>query len=123
MIYGIGIDIVDVKRIERMIKNKKKKSLTKVFSLKEIEYCEKYKEKRYLHYAGRFALKESFIKAANRAFPLRDIEVRNINNVPKIFGKKAVKKFLKDKEVFSSISHIEDYAVAFCLICQKNSQQ
>lgn len=120
MIYGIGIDIIDVKRIEKMVKNRKKESLKKVFSDKEIKYCEKYKEKKYLHYAGRFALKESFIKAAKRIFPLKDIEIKNINNIPKIFGKGRIKEFLKDKEVYSSISHIEDYAIAFCLIWQKD---
>ncbi|MEO0086917.1 MAG: holo-ACP synthase [candidate division WOR-3 bacterium] len=122
MIYGIGIDIVDVKRVERMVKNRKRESLKKIFSEEEINYCEKFQEKKYLHYAGRFALKESFIKAAKKTFPLRDIEIKNINKAPKIFGKGKVKEFLKDKEVYSSISHIEDYAIAFCLICQKDFQ-
>ncbi|MEO0096554.1 MAG: holo-ACP synthase [candidate division WOR-3 bacterium] len=123
MIYGIGIDIIDVKRVKKMVRNKKKKSLKKVFSEREIKYCEKFKEKKYLHYAGRFALKESFIKAAKKIFPLKDIEIKNINKIPKIFGKGKVKEFLKDKEVYSSISHIKDYAIAFCLICQKDSRQ
>ncbi|MDW8114495.1 MAG: 4'-phosphopantetheinyl transferase superfamily protein, partial [candidate division WOR-3 bacterium] len=79
MIYGIGIDIVDVKRIEEMVKNKKRESLKKVFSEEEIKYCEKFKEKKFLHYAGRFALKESFIKAAKKVFPLKDIAIKNIN--------------------------------------------
>lgn len=122
MIYGIGIDIIDVKRIEEMIKNRKRESLKKIFSEEEIKYCEKFKEKKYLHYAGRFALKESFIKASQKNFSFKDIEIRNINKIPKIFGKGKVKEFLKDKEVFSSISHIEDYAIAFCLICQKDFQ-
>jgi phosphopantetheine--protein transferase-like protein len=122
MIYGIGIDIIDVKRIKRLIEKKKKTSLEKIFSKEEIKYCEQFKEKKFLHYAGRFAAKESFLKAAKKIFPLKDIEIKNINKIPKIFGKKTVKKFLKDKETFLSISHIEDYALAFCLIWQKNSQ-
>ncbi len=123
MIYGIGVDIVDVKRVEKLVKNRKKESLKRVFSEEEIKYCEKFQKNKYLHYAGRFALKESFIKAAQQIFPLKDIEIKNINKIPKIFGKGKVKEFLKDKEVYSSISHIENYAIAFCLICQKGFQQ
>uniref|UniRef100_A0A7V4E2P6 Holo-[acyl-carrier-protein] synthase n=1 Tax=candidate division WOR-3 bacterium TaxID=2052148 RepID=A0A7V4E2P6_UNCW3 len=122
MIYGIGIDIIDVERIKRLVKNKKKASLKKIFSDEEIKYCEQFKEKKFLHYAGKFAAKESFIKAAKKIFPLKDIEIKNVNKIPQIFGKKEVKKFLKDKKAFLSISHIEDYALAFCLLWQKKSQ-
>ena len=56
----IGIDIIETKRIKKLIKNKR--FLNRVFSKEEIEYCESKKNKEQ-HYSARFAA-----KVKNRSF-------------------------------------------------------
>ena len=55
----IGVDIVEVTRIKNAIE-KNNGFLEKVFTKKEIEYCEKRKNK-YQSYAGRFSAKEAVV--------------------------------------------------------------
>ena len=60
-IFGIGTDIVDVNRIQKLI-NKNIKFRNKIFSKKEIKYCES-KTNKVASYSKRFAAKEAFAKA------------------------------------------------------------
>jgi holo-[acyl-carrier protein] synthase len=61
MIYGIGIDLIEVERLnEKIGKNNGFREL--VFSGKEIDYCE-LRANKFEHYAARFAAKEAFFKA------------------------------------------------------------
>ena len=59
-IYGVGTDIVEVKRINKLIK--KKTLLKKLFNTKEITKCLKIKNSSNC-FAKRFAAKEAFSKA------------------------------------------------------------
>jgi holo-[acyl-carrier protein] synthase len=61
MIEGLGIDIIEVKRVQKRIEAEKG-FREYVFSSAEIAYCEK-KTNKYEHYAARFAAKEAFLKA------------------------------------------------------------
>ena len=61
MIYGIGIDMIEVERIKHSI-TKDAGFKTMIFSEGEIDYCES-KTNKYEHYAARFAAKEAFFKA------------------------------------------------------------
>lgn len=63
MIHGIGTDIVDVPRIKHSFDEYGERFLKRVFTDTEIEYCERFGETRFLHYAARFAAKEAFSKA------------------------------------------------------------
>lgn len=60
MIKGVGIDIVEVDRMEKSLAKPGFREL--VFAAEEITYCETRPQK-YQHYAARFAAKESFFKA------------------------------------------------------------
>jgi holo-[acyl-carrier protein] synthase len=62
MIKGIGIDIVEIGRIEKMIRSYGSQFLGKVFTEAEIVYCQKM-AKPAIHFAGRWAAKEAFYKA------------------------------------------------------------
>jgi len=79
-ILGVGIDIVNIKRIEKILKRKNNKFKTKVFSKNEITYC---KKKKYpgSFYAKRFAAKEALVKALGTGFRqgmlFKNIEVTN----------------------------------------------
>jgi holo-[acyl-carrier protein] synthase len=62
MIKGIGIDIVEIQRIEDCINTHGDHFLKKVFTVPEIEYC-RNKRRPAVHFAGRWAAKEAFFKA------------------------------------------------------------
>ena len=61
MVFGIGNDIVEIKRIARAIENEHFKK--RVFTEKEIEILEKKGINKISSYAGRFAAKEAISKA------------------------------------------------------------
>lgn len=61
MISGIGLDIIEVERVQQKIE-KEQGFRELVFGAEEIAYCEA-KTHKYQHYAARFAAKEAFFKA------------------------------------------------------------
>ena len=58
----VGTDIIEVGRIEKLIKEKGDKFLNKIYTQKEIDYCVSKGPNKYQHYAGRFAAKEAIFK-------------------------------------------------------------
>jgi holo-[acyl-carrier protein] synthase len=62
MIKGIGVDIVEIGRIEGMIARYGGHFLDKIFTEAEKGYCGKMANPP-VHYAGRWAAKEAFYKA------------------------------------------------------------
>jgi holo-[acyl-carrier protein] synthase len=61
MIVGIGLDIAEYAKLERSIAEGS--FLTTVFTPAEIEAVSHYKRNQLDHYAGKFAVKEAFMKA------------------------------------------------------------
>ncbi|MCL6471459.1 MAG: holo-ACP synthase [Firmicutes bacterium] len=77
MIKGIGIDIVEVTRIEQAI-SRRKRFAERVFTESERQYCLS-KRRPHLHFAVRFAAKEAAVKALGtgmRGFKWTDFEIR-----------------------------------------------
>ena len=78
-IYGIGIDIVKISRLEKLLK--KKDYLKRIFSKKEIQKCSKKKITSYSCFAKRFAAKEAFSKALgtgiSKGLNFNEIEIDN----------------------------------------------
>lgn len=124
-IFGIGIDIIEIDRIEKAIK-KNPRFLERNFTEREVLY---FKENNFKteSIAGNFAAKEAISKAIGtgiRGFKLKDIEilrdelgkpiVNTYNNLSKICIKYNI------KEIKVSISHSENYAVANSLIINGN---
>jgi holo-[acyl-carrier protein] synthase len=115
---GIGIDIVEVNRIEQMAR-KHEGFLTRVYTEHEIAYCTK-KKNQYQHFAARFAAKESVLKALGvgwgRDIKWTDVEVINDHlGRPRINAYGGVKKLMEQKEISEilvSLSHVSHYAVA-----------
>lgn len=106
----VGIDIVEVDRIRRLLK--KKRFIKRVFTDKEIKYCEK-KKKKALSYAARFAAKEAVYKALGGGLSYKDIEIINVNKKPEVI-------ILSRKiNVHISISHTDKYAVAVAVVWKK----
>lgn len=106
----IGIDVVEVKRFKKLISNER--FLRKVFSKKEIDYCNSFKNKEE-RYASRFAVKEAYIKCIDKKnIPhLNKIEVVNSKD-----GKPSLYVDGKKVRCKISISHTKDYAVAVCIL-------
>ncbi len=119
MIYGIGIDVVEIDRIESAIERQGDVFLSKLFTEEEQKYCNQQKRPG-MHYAARFAAKEAVSKALGTGIGGKagwlEIEVsREITGAPsiKFFGKAA--EFLSANgisEVQVSLSHARDYAAA-----------
>ena len=107
--FKIGIDILEVKRIKKaMERNNSFKE--KVFSKREIEYCESKKNK-YESYTARFCAKEAFVKAMNVSIDFKEFEVLNETN-----GKPYM--IYKGERINGeiSLSHTNEYAIANILI-------
>jgi holo-[acyl-carrier protein] synthase len=62
VIVGMGIDIAEVERVKAAIERHGEAFLRRVYTPRERQYCEKFKNK-YERYAGRFAAKEATMKA------------------------------------------------------------
>lgn len=118
MIIGIGIDLVDVRRIEGIIFRWKERFLRRIFTDKEIRYCNNKKNPAQ-RFATRFAAKEAFIKAlypkGQEGIIFRDIEIDEHENRPVVNAYGKVKEHLEAKSVsrtFVMVSHDGNYSVA-----------
>jgi holo-[acyl-carrier protein] synthase len=78
MIFGIGIDTIEVHRIERVISEYGDQFLNRIFTEAEIGYCQSRKFSAE-HFAARFAAKEAFSKAIGtgirRGFIWKEVEI------------------------------------------------
>ena len=115
----IGTDIIEVYRIEKLIKEKGDKFLNKIYTQKEIDYCESKGLNKYQHYAGRFAAKEAVFKVLNgetdsgNSLTFKNIEILNKNDgAPYVNILDDIKVDCFDTDVDISISHIKKYATA-----------
>ncbi|MFZ4619807.1 MAG: holo-ACP synthase [Bacteroidota bacterium] len=123
MITGIGIDIIEISRIEESIGTYGDAFLNKLFTANEIAYC-KAKPFPTQHFAARFAAKEAFSKAVatgwSGEFEWKNIEVKNDpTGKPDLvlYGKTA--ETLTGYSVFLSMSHSDNAVVAFVVIEKK----
>ncbi|MCX7965419.1 MAG: holo-ACP synthase [Syntrophorhabdaceae bacterium] len=104
----VGIDIVDIKRIKKVMDKYRERFLNKVFSHEEKRL---YKTRKAGHefIAGRFAAKEAFIKAKGIKAPLKEINIMQSMGKPYIDFRGEIYRGI-------SISHERDYAVAIVVI-------
>jgi phosphopantetheine--protein transferase-like protein len=104
---GIGIDITDVEKFEKIKFEKKPEFYKKIFLPSEISYCLKYKNP-YERFAGKFAIKEATIKAIKEKIGPLDIETMYIKSKPNIKIQKIKKKY----KFQISVSHDKKIAIA-----------
>lgn len=113
MIVGIGIDIVELDRIARSMKQERftKRLLTDA----ELELAQSYPEHRQIEFiAGRFAAKEAYAKAAGTGIA-RGLSWHHIEVLPDETGR-PVMSAPTDGRIHVSISHSEHYAIAQVII-------
>jgi len=119
MIYGIGIDVVEVDRIEAAIERNGALFVDRLFTEAEQEYCRKQKRPG-MHYAARFAAKEAVSKALGTGIGGHagwlDMEVvRSESGAPTMLFTGNAADFLKAEGIAMvqvSLSHARDYAAA-----------
>ena len=118
MILGIGIDLVDVSRVEAIIFRWQQKFLKRVFTDAEIRYCNNKKNPAQ-RFATRFAAKEAFIKAlfpkGQEGVSYRDIEIdqKNLRPIINLYGK--VKESAVEMgvaRIHVMLSHDGNYGIA-----------
>ena len=125
-IFGVGTDIVNINRLKKSLNKRNSSFKKKIFSKKEISYCEK-KSNPIPFYAKRFAAKEALSKALGtgirKGISFKNIEVKNdisgkpfikLNGEAEIFLKKKIKN--KKYSVHLSLSDESFLAQAFVLI-------
>jgi holo-[acyl-carrier protein] synthase len=126
-ILGIGVDIIDNKRIRKSITNKA--FIKRIFTSKEISNSRSQKNKTN-YFAKRFAAKESFAKALGTGFRknlnFKDVEILNNKlGKPYFLNNKKIDKIIFDRfkvkssNFFLSISDEKDYSIAFTIIQKK----
>jgi holo-[acyl-carrier protein] synthase len=117
------MDIVEINRIQKLLKTFKGKFRDKYFSESEIKYCSS-KRKPSQHYAARFAAKEAFFKALGESWPEgcghRSVEVIvDDSGAPHLSFSQPLESVLANKgmkKAFVSISHTGEYAAAVVII-------
>lgn len=122
-IIGIGVDIITIKRIEKILTKRRKRFLEKVYTERELEmaYAKGAASLEYLTMA--FAGKEAVFKALGTTWngaEMKDIEILRDNigrplvilhgKFKELARKKGVKK------IFLTLSSDKNYIIAFALI-------
>ena len=125
MITSTGVDLAEVGRIRAALSDPRigQRFRARVFTAKEIAYCEQKQRGKYESYAGRFAAKEAVMKALGRGWGARvrwlDIEViRGRSGKPDIalHGKTAeLAAELGIRRWALSITHTKGHGLAFVL--------
>ncbi|MFI5264420.1 MAG: holo-ACP synthase [Candidatus Kapaibacterium sp.] len=125
MIFGIGIDSIEVARIADAISVYGEQFLHRIFTDEEISYC---RSRRFSaeHFAARFAAKEAFAKAIGtgirRGFIWKEVEVRKEYSGKPILTlhgsmiEKVIRIVDGNYHVQLSLTHTKDMAEAMILI-------
>lgn len=101
-----------------------------IFTQEEQRYCLRHRHP-HVHFAGRFAAKEAFLKAIGAGFStvgvLREIEVSSMPSGRPILRLSgwavSLLKRLKASEVAVSISHTPDYAVSSVILVSQGDNE
>lgn len=109
--FGIGIDIVDVKRFEKIPYSKKPGFYKKMFLPSEIQYCLRYKNPNE-HFAGKFAIKEAVKKSINTNISPLKIKTSHSDDKPQV---EILDKKLSKFQFVCSISHDGKFAIGVVL--------
>jgi holo-[acyl-carrier protein] synthase len=123
MIVGTGIDLAEVGRLERAIARYGRRFLERVFTRREIEYCQERKNSGE-RYAARFAAKEAGMKALGTGWRggigWRDFEVVNLPGgkpTLRLSGEAAkVAESLKVRNISLSLTHTASQGMAHVIL-------
>jgi holo-[acyl-carrier protein] synthase len=122
MIFGTGIDIIEIGRIKNSIQKYSDRFKNKIFTQKEIDYCHSQADPAK-HFAARFTVKEAVLKSfgigMSGGILWKDIEVDRLKSgqpILNLYGKgKKMFDQLKLKQIHISITHDKNHAVAHAI--------
>jgi holo-[acyl-carrier protein] synthase len=122
-ILGIGMDIVETKRIAESIERFGDRFLQRIFLEGEVAYAQSMKFP-HLHLAARFAAKEAISKAfgtgIGRELGWRDLEIiRESSGAPRVQLHGRAEAYARKRGVLAvhlSLSHTTDYGAANAVI-------
>ncbi len=126
MICGLGIDLVEISRIEQMLARWPERFVRRVFTPEEIALCES-RGNRTAAFAARFAAKEAFSKAlgtgVDKDFSWKDFAVHNHENGrPQPALSSRLTKRLQGTAIHVSLSHSDHYATAVVILEKENGK-
>jgi len=121
-IYGIGIDFIEVRRIESAIE-KYPEFIKKVYTDNEIKYCTGKSGNRFISYAGKFAAKEAVSKSLKtgigKNIHFNEIEITNFHTGEPVINLYGMTKAYCDKlmirEIKITLSGTKEHAMAFAI--------
>jgi holo-[acyl-carrier protein] synthase len=119
MIVGTGVDIAEPARLEQAVARYGQRFLDRIFTPKEIAYCER-KRNKWERYAVRFAAKEAAFKALGtgwrRGVRWRDVEVANLpSGKPTLNLSGRAQEFadrLGVRQISLSLTHAQQFVLA-----------
>ncbi len=118
-----GTDIIEVNRIKDAIEKIQNNFKNRVYTQKEIEYCESKNVQKYQSYSGRFAAKEAIFKALSDIIEDKykikwtDFEIINDKTGnPHVQINTDIIDKNKIKNIDISISHCKEYATSMCIV-------
>jgi len=122
-VVGVGIDQIEVQRVQESMDRHGSHFLDKIFTGKEQEYCGD-KANAGLHYAARFAAKEAVSKALGTGFGKEfgwlDAEILNgETGEPKMLFSPKARELLSQKgasRALVSLTHLESVASSIVLL-------
>jgi len=128
-ILGIGTDIVECARIGRMIEQHGELFLSRVYTCREVRYCQARKNAME-HFAGRWAAKEAILKCLGTGWRngicWTDLEIRNdFQGAPRVYVCGAARdqaQQLHISDILLSISHCRAYATATAIAVSSGRQ-
>lgn len=123
-IQGLGTDILEIERFQKVLEEHGQKFLDKLFTKNEQEYCQRYSDP-LSRYTVRFCAKEAIVKALGVGFG-KEIAFLDIEILNDPLGKPTVKLSTKASLHFGnpifhiSLSHSKNYATATVIALKSN---
>ena len=121
-IYGIGTDLIEVKRIKSAIE-KYPGFIKKIYTDSEVKYCTGKSRSCFISYAERFAAKEAVLKSLRtgigRNIRLNEIEVAKLHTGEPVINLYGTTKAYCDKltirDIKITLSGTKEHAIAFAI--------
>jgi holo-[acyl-carrier protein] synthase len=122
VILGIGTDIVECPRIGKMIEQYGELFLRRVYTEREVRYCQSRKH-AIEYFAGRWAAKQAILKAMgvgwSRGVSWTDIEIRpGKSGQPHVLVCGVAKEIAREREIADiliTLAHCRTYATAYAM--------
>ena len=119
MIFGIGVDMAEIERIEGSLQQFGQRFKDRIFTAYEQQYCDGHQESAK-HYAVRFAAKEAVSKALGTGIGKQvswlDLEIqRKRSGEPTVVLRGGAKEMASQnniREIKVSLTHAKTYALA-----------